>query len=82
MPATSEPGTNGSGGLIWYCATSLQQLGERDPRGVHVDNHALARTQHVRGLGLGEIDQLERAVGAGQVDDLDRFHAGHPTVQS
>ena len=40
MPATSLPGTNGSGGLSWYSPARLQNLGEGDAGGVHVDHHA------------------------------------------
>ena len=62
-------------------AASLQQLGERDPRGVHLDDDAPVRTQHMGGLGLWQVDQLECAVGAGEVDDLDSFHGENPTVR-
>ena len=52
----------------------LQQLGEGDARGAHVDHHALARRHRMRGLGLRDVDELERRVGARQVRDLDRAH--------
>ena len=73
-PATSLPGTNGSGGLSWYWPRRLQHLRERHPRGVHLDDHAFAGREHVRGLGLGQLDQLECAVGPRFVDDLHGAH--------
>ena len=54
----------------------LQHLGERHAGGVDVDHDAGARREHVRGLGLVQLDQLQRAVGAGLGDDLDGFHRG------
>ena len=41
-PPTSLPGTNGSGGFIWYSPARLQQLRERHAGGVHLDHDALA----------------------------------------
>ena len=44
---------------------------------MHVDHHAGPGREHVRGLGLGQLDQRERAVGTGLRDDLDGSHRGH-----
>ncbi len=41
----------------------LQQLWEGDPGDVDVDQDSGARRQHVRGLGLWQLDQRQRAVG-------------------
>jgi hypothetical protein len=41
----------------------LQQLRERHPRGVHLDEHARPRREHVRALRLRQIDERERTVG-------------------
>ncbi len=57
-------------------AARLQHLGERDPGGVHVDHDARARGERMRGLGLSELQERERAVGTTEVDDLDCLHGG------
>ena len=61
----------------------LQHLGEGDARGAHVDEHALAGRHRMGGLGLGDVDELERRLGARQVLDLDRAHGRrHATLRS
>ena len=52
----------------------LQQLREGHAGGVHLDDHARPRREHVRGLGLGQLDQGQGAVGTGLIDDLDGSH--------
>ncbi len=52
----------------------LQQLREGHASRVHLDHHAGPRRQHVRGLGLRQLHERERAVWAGLLDDLDRSH--------
>ena len=44
-------------------AARLQELGERHPRRVHVDENARAGREHVRGLGLVELDELQPGLG-------------------
>ena len=75
-PATSLPGTNGSGGLNLVLAAGLQHLGERDPGGVHVDHHAASGGEHVGRLWLGEVHLRQGGARPRQVDDLDGSHAG------
>ena len=57
-------------------AACLQKLGEGDAGGVHLDEHAFPGGQHVRGLGLGDLDERERAVGTCLLHDLDGSHGG------
>ena len=73
-PPTSLPGTYGSGGFIWYCPRRLQQLGKGHAGDVDVDDDALARRERCDVLGLGQLDERERAVGAGLRDYLDSSH--------
>ena len=61
-------------GLDLVLAAGLEQLGERHAGGVDVDDHALAGGRGVVGLGLGDVDQLQRRFGAGELDDLDGLH--------
>ena len=55
-------------------APRLQQLGERDPGGAHVNNDPLTGREHVRLLGLGNVRELERTLGPIQVDYLQGAH--------
>jgi hypothetical protein len=43
---------------------------------MHLDENALSGGEHVRGIGLGHIDDGERAVGPCKGDDLNGLHAG------
>ena len=74
-PATSLPGTNGSGGLIWYSPRVWSTSGNDTPAAWTSITHAAARREHVRRLGLGQVDQLSALRGPGKVDDLEGSHA-------
>ena len=51
-PATSLPGTNGSGGLIWYSPRVCSSSGNETPAACTSTTHAAARVSWVRRLGL------------------------------
>ena len=76
-PATSLPGDERQRRFELVLAPGLQQLGKRHAGGVHLDHHPFAGREHVRGLRLGQLDQLERAVGARFADDLYGAHRRH-----
>ena len=73
-PATSLPGTKGSGGLSWYSPRDCSTSGKATPAARTSTSDALARRHRMRGLGLGDVDELERRLGSRQVLDLDRAH--------
>jgi len=76
-------GHEGQRRLDLVLAARLQQLGEGDAGRVHVDHHALALGEHVRGVRLGDVADLQRLLGPFEVDDLHRAHeAGDPIVRA
>ena len=50
-------------GLDLVLAAGLKDLRERHARGMHVDDYSGARGEHVRGLGLGHVGELQGRVG-------------------
>ena len=82
VPATSLPGTNGSGGLIWYSPRVWSTSGNETPGGVHVDHDAAPRRERMRRLGLGEIRLGQGRLGAREVDDLNRAHGAGTYLSS
>ena len=75
-PGHLAAGDEGQGRFHLILAARLQELGEGDAGALDVDDDALAGREHVRGLGLGHLDQRERAVGTALLHDLDGPHRG------
>ena len=63
MPPTSLPGTNGSGGLIWYSPRVCSTSGNETPAAWTSTTHAAARRHRVRRLGLGESTSFSAESG-------------------
>ena len=79
MPATSLPGTNGSVGLTWYSPRVCSTSGNETPAACTSTTTPLAGGEHVRGLGLGQLGELERGLRAAELGDLECAHgARHP----
>ena len=75
-PPTSLPGHERQRRLELVLAARLQDLGERHAGGVHVDDHRRSPGASMCArLGLGQVDELQRAVGPAQLGDLDGAHA-------
>ncbi len=73
-PPTSLPGTNGSGGFIWYWPRVCSSSGKDTPAACTSTTTPAPGVSMCEGSGSGSSHQRERAVGAGLLDDLDGSH--------
>ena len=73
-PATSLPGTNGSGGLTWYSPRVCSTSGKATPAARTSTTTPSPGVIGCEASGSGDVDELERRVGARQVRDLDGAH--------
>ena len=73
-PATSLPGTNGSGGLCWYSPRVWSTSGNDTPAACTSTTTARSPREHVGGLRIGQVHEAERLGRPAQVHDLHGAH--------
>ncbi len=59
-------------------APGLKDLRKRDPGGLHLNHDPLPGREHMRRLGIRQIDELQRTRRPRQLRDLHGAHGGGP----
>ena len=75
-PATSLPGTNGSGGLSWYSPRDCSTSGKETPAACTSITTPRPGVSAGEGSGSGSSAERQGAVGTGFLDDLNGSHRG------